>query len=71
MSVTKLKSSYVSGGRVIARTDDAVYCYKYELNEYQFSRLLMLLGSADEINLEHWGLEWVESSTGVDVVKKD
>jgi hypothetical protein len=61
-----LKSAYVSGGELIAMTADAVYIYKYPLTDIQLSKLLAKLGSATEINLEHWNLEWKESSTGID-----
>ena len=66
-----LKSAYVSGGELIAMTADAVYSYKYPLTDAQLSELLVLLADADEINLEHWNLEWEESSYGVDEKEKE
>jgi len=60
-------AAYISDGKVTAMTKDAVYVYKHELSEAGKEKLLTKLGKANEINLDHWDLEWKKESTGIDV----
>jgi len=67
MPTAKLMAAYISDGKVVAQTEDAVYVYKHELSETSKEKLLTKLSKADEINLDHWTLEWKKESTGIDV----
>jgi len=60
-------AAYISDGKVVAMSESAVYIYKYELSESGAEKLLAKLGKANEINLDHWDLEWEKESTGIDV----
>jgi len=60
-------AAYISDGKVVVITEDASYVYKYDLSEEGTEKLLKKLGKADEINLDHWILEWKKESTGIDV----
>lgn len=62
----KFLSAHVDAttGKVVALTDKGMYLYKDLLNEKKKAWLLRELCKADEINLDHWELEWELNKLG-------
>jgi len=66
----KLISSHMGGeGEVVALTEKGCYVYKNPLSDENSKKLLKKLEDVNEINTEHWTLEWEFSSTGVGIIK--
>ncbi len=66
----KLISSHIGGeGEVVALTEKGCYVYTKKISEENTKKLIKKLADANEINTEHWTLEWEFSSTGTDVIK--
>ncbi len=68
MQIEPLISAYIdTEGKVIALTDRGCFVYQHKLSESGAKKLLTLLGKANEINTEHWILEWKNESYGLDL----
>ena len=61
----KLISSHIgSGGEVVALTEEGCFAHKVSMNKDQAKDMLERLAKVDEINTEHWNLEWKKESYG-------
>lgn len=63
---TKLLSSHICGstGKVVAITETGMYLYKDILDDVKTKALIKKLETANEINTDHWTLEWELSKAG-------
>jgi len=67
MKTEPLISAYVdTEGKVIAITEKGCFKYQHKLSESGTKKLMALLGKHNEINTEHWVLEWEKEACGID-----
>ncbi len=64
-AIAKLISSHIGGeGEVVALTEKGCYVHKRTMTKPQAKDMLKRLADADEINTEHWDLEWKKETYG-------